>query len=50
MRTKRLLGGVVLALALAIMPTVTTAASPICALYTPDNVEWYLFLCYLDGR
>lgn len=48
MRRQRLLG-LALASALSVIPIARTAVSPLCALYTPDNIEWYLFFCYLPS-
>lgn len=48
---KRVLAALAVAMVLAAVPVLKTAAFPLCALYTPDNPEWYLFFCYLkDAR
>lgn len=47
---KRVICGVVFACVLAIVPVYKTAASPLCAIYTPDDVEYFLFFCYLKDR
>jgi hypothetical protein len=44
---QRVLAAMVFALILAIVPVFKTAAHPICAAYTPDDPQWYLFFCYL---
>lgn len=47
---RRLLSGALVALlsAVAIVATVQPMASGICAAYTPDDVEYWVFFCYLD--
>lgn len=32
------------------VPIGKPAASPICAIYTPDDVQWYWFFCYLKRQ
>lgn len=46
---QRLLAAWLATMGAAVLTAITawTQALAICAIYTPDNVEWYLFLCYL---
>ncbi len=49
--TRRLLLGGLTALLLSTVVVVVARPvswSPLCAAYTPADVEWYLFFCYLD--
>ena len=49
---KRFVFPVTVASLLAFGFVVTTAASgcfPLCVLYTPDNPEWYVFMCFMCG-
>ena len=49
---RRLAVGSGIALVLAAVLIVKLTASgcfPLCVLYTPDNPEYFLFLCYLCG-
>lgn len=42
-KLKRLIIGAVL----AVFAAAILANFPLCALYTPDDPEWYVFFCYL---
>lgn len=50
MRLHRVFAGV--AFALTIAATIAAIAKPmsasICSIYTPDDPEYYLFMCFLD--
>lgn len=48
---KRLALSALLAVMLAVGLTAATAPvawNPLCAAYTPDDIEWWLLFCYLD--
>lgn len=48
--SRRLLTGVLASvlLTLALIAVAPVAYSPICALYSPGDIEWYLFMCFID--
>lgn len=44
-RVYAVLGAMVLAVVIG-----RTAVSPLCAIYTPSDPQWYLFFCYLENQ
>jgi hypothetical protein len=45
---QRLIAAGIAGLGAFVLVVTGAQAFPICVLYTPDNMEWYLFLCYLN--